>query len=452
MESQAKDKIPRRILGTLINSLGSGVVPRFGLEYIAIGRAEEIGAITGDLNFIEEGGAAFRFVIGRYGSGKSFLLQLMRSHCLERGFITADADLSPERRLSGTKGQGIAIYRELMTNLASKGSPDGGALIGVITKWLNTLQTKIITEKGYALDSPEIDREMTAEILKVGGTLEGLVCGFDFASVIAKYYAAHRSGDETRKSAAIKWLRGEFLTKSEAREAIGAGVIIDDRSWYDFLKLFAVFIRKIGYKGMVIFIDECVNLYKIPNRISRENNYEKILAMFNDTMQGKAEGIGFFMGGTPQFLEDNRRGLYSYEALKSRLSDTRFTQSGYKNLSGPIIRLERLTDDEIFALVIRMRNLWTTYNSAECAVSDEDIRAYLTEYMSKAGASTLVTPREIIRDFLSLLDILKANPEANFRAIVAKQIPSDDAAKAEAAETAEDTTTAFTMEFNDFEV
>jgi len=414
-------KIPKRILGTLINSVGSGVVPRFGLEYIAIGRKDEINAFTTDLNFISEGGSAFRFIIGRYGSGKSFLLQLIRNHCLERGFVTADADLSPERRLSGTNKQGLAVYKELVSNLAVRSSPDGNALVQIVSRWLSGLQTKIITEKRIALDSKDLEIEMSAEILKIANDLENLVCGFDFAAVILKYYIAYKNGDEIIKSAAIKWLRGEYNTKTEAKADLSVSTIIDDLNWYDFIKLLAVFVRRIGYKGLVIFIDECVNLYKITNKISRENNYEKILSMFNDTLQGKAEGLGIFLGGTPQFLEDNRRGLYSYEALKSRLTEGRFVSNKYKNLMGPIIRLERLSDDEIFALALRIHSLHQTYYEYEKSLNETDILEFLKVYMSRVGASSYITPREIIRDFLAVLDILYQNPGAVFDEILKKE-------------------------------
>jgi len=421
MMDNNETKIPKRILGTLLNSVGSGVVPRFGLEYIAIGRKDEINAFTTDLNFISEGGSSFRFIIGRYGSGKSFLLQLIRNHCLERGFVTADADLSPERRLSGTNKQGLAVYKELVSNLAVRSSPDGNALVQIISRWLSALQTKIVSEKKLELGSKDLEIEMSAEILKISNALENLVCGFDFAAVVLKYYIAYKNGDETTKSSAIKWLRGEYSTKTEARNDLAVNTIIDDLNWYDFIKLLAVFVRRIGYKGLVVFIDECVNLYKITNRISRENNYEKILSMFNDTLQGKAEGLGIFLGGTPQFLEDNRRGLYSYEALKSRLTEGKFVSSKYKNLMGPIIRLERLSDDEIFALALRIYSLHQTYYDYEKKLNENNILEFLKVYMSRIGAGSYITPREIIRDFLAVLDILFQNPEAAFNEILKKE-------------------------------
>ena len=304
------------------------------------------------------------------------------------------------------------------------------------------MQANIISEKKVALGSKELEIEMSAEILQVSHELENLVCGFDFAAVILKYYIAYKNGDENTKSAAVKWLRGEYSTKTEARSDLNVGTIIDDLNWYDFIKLLAVFFRRIGYKGLVVFIDECVNLYKITNKISRENNYEKILAMFNDTLQGKAEGLGLFLGGTPQFLEDNRRGLYSYEALKSRLTEGKFVSAEYKNLMGPIIRLDRLSDDEIFALALRIYSLHKLYYGYEKIIAESDILEFLKKYMSKIGAGSYVTPREIIRDFLTVLDILYQNPEAGFEEILRKEEKkfaqssreSSEAAKKEEAE------------------
>lgn len=431
-------KIPKRILGGLLNSIGSGVVPRKGLEYIAIGRDEEIKALAEDLEFVEYGGSRYRFIIGRFGSGKSFLLQLLRNHCLERNFITADADLAGDIRLTGTKGQGVALYRQLMINLASKASPDGNALVGLISKWLMQIQTKIISEKGLDPSSGEYKNAVTAEIFTVVSSLENLVCGYDFANVINRYFRAYQDGDEVTKSNAIRWIRGEYNTKTEAKADLKVGSIVDDANWYDFLKLIAAFVRRLGYGGLIVFIDECIELYKITNRVSRELNYEKILTMFNDTLQSKAEGLCFIMGGTPQFLEDPRRGLYSYEALKSRLTDSKFA-GNYKNFMSPVIRLERLTDDEIFALCLRLASLHSSYYEYSNIPSDSEIFAFLKAYLSRVGAGKMVTPREIIRDFTSALNILYQNPESNFIELVKLTDTEKSVKEAQSASKDEDT-------------
>ncbi len=418
-------RVPKRILSTLLTSIASGVVPRTGAPYIAIGRTDEIAALLSDLDNVAEGAASMRFIIGRYGSGKSFLLQLIRGTALERGFICADADLSPERRICGSKGTGIATYRELMHNLSSKTSPDGGALSSLIAKWLSGLQSAIAAE-GYTPDTDPFMRELGARIFSVTRDMESEVGGFDFASVLNTYYRAYVNGDEEKKSAAMRWLRGEYTTKTEARAALGVGSIIDDDSWYDYVKLWSVFFQRIGYKGFLVIIDECVNLYKIPNRISRENNYEKILSMFNDTLQGKARGLAILMGGTPQFLEDTRRGLFSYEALRSRLAEGQFggTPGGpaYKNYLGPVIRLRRLSDDELFALITRIARLHGQNYNWQVRVTTEDMTAFLALCLSRAGADAMITPREIIRDFCTVLNILCQNPEASFAEVVGSTV------------------------------
>lgn len=419
-------QVPRRILASLLSSVSAGVVPRAGAPYIAIGRKDEISAFLSDLEEINEGGGAMRFLIGRYGSGKSFLIQLVRGYALERDFLTADCDLSPERRLCGSGHGGISTYRELMKNLASKSSPDGGALSKIILRWTGKLRNELI-ESGISPDSAELTRQLGRKVHAELDDLEFMVGGFDFARVVFEFYTASISDSEeanAKMSACLRWLRGEFATKTEAKNALGfpVSVIIDDDNWYDFIKLWAALSRKIGYRGLVVFIDECVNLYKIPNRISRENNYEKILSMFNDTLQGRAPGLDIIFGGTPQFLEDTRRGLFSYEALRSRLCDSRFALDGFKNLIGPVIRLRRLTDDELFALIQRITALYSQYYNWECTVTNEDRLKFLNICLSRAGADSMITPREMLRDYMTVLNILMQNPEASFDDVVGSHV------------------------------
>ncbi len=422
--------VPRRILSSLLSSLSAGVVPRAGAPYIAIGRKEEIGAFLSDLETIGEGGSAMRFLIGRYGSGKSFLMQLVRGYALERDFLTADADLTPERRLYGTSGSGVATYRELMKNLASKSAPDGGALPRIIARWIGELQERI-GEKDT--DGSRLRAAVSEDLRDV----EFLVGGFDFARVIVAYYRAYLDGDDDKMSACLCWLRGEFSSKTEARRALGFDVslIINDDNWYDFIKLFAVLARKIGYRGLVVFIDECVNLYKIVNRVSRENNYEKILSMFNDALQGKAEGLLMVLGGTPQFLEDPRRGLFGYEALRSRLADSRFAADEFCNLIGPVIRLRRLSDDELFALIVRVTALYAEYYHWQPRITEGEQVQFLSLCLARAGGNSMMTPREVLRDYLTVLNILMQNPDSDFAAIVARMEGTLGATAEESAET-----------------
>ena len=422
MENKNTQAVPRRVLSSLISSISAGVVPRAGAPYMAIGRNDEITALLDDLERISAGEGRMRFIIGRYGSGKSFLIQLVRGYALEKNFITSDADLSPERRLYGTNGSGLATYRELIKNMASKSSPDGGALSKMISKWISGLRADLV-EKGISEDSPNFTNELQRAVLLVMRDVEFLVGGFDFSKTVTEFYRAYMDGDDEKQSACLRWLRGEFSTKTEAKNALGFNVstVVNDDNWYDYIKLWAVLVRKMGYRGLVVFIDECVNLYKIPNRVSRENNYEKILSMFNDTLQGHAEGLAIVFGGTPQFLDDTRRGLFSYEALRSRLCDSKYEIAGVKNLNNPIIRLVRLSDNELFALLKRITELFYQYYSCKLDISDENIADFLKTNMQKAGADLMITPREMIRDYMTVLNIILQNPTVDFNTIVKSQ-------------------------------
>lgn len=411
-------KVPRRILGTLLSAVSAGVVPRVGAPYIAIGRLDEIEALTTSLTRVADGEGSCKFIIGRYGSGKSFLIQLARGYALDKGFLTADCDLSPERKLSATGGAGLATYRELIKNLACKTQPDGGALPVIISRWFSQIQASL-AEEGMDIDSPAFDEAFGRRILQTVRELESDVGGFDFAIVMREYFHAYRAEDDLKMSACLRWFRGEYNTRTEARQAleIRSISIINDDNWYDHLKLITAFARLVGYAGLCIFIDECVNLFKIANRLSRENNYEKILAMFNDTMQGRAPGLMIVFGGTPQFLEDSRRGLFSYEALRSRLSDGRFGGEGLRSIMSPVLRLKRLSDSELLALVLRLTALHGEYHGYTPAVTEEQMVLFLTDSLSRAGAETMITPREIIRDYVTLLDLLLTNPDRKFEEI-----------------------------------
>lgn len=418
-DTDAVKNVPKRILNSLLASLAAGVVPRSGAPYIAIGRKDEIAALISDLENINDGGGALRFLIGRYGSGKSFLIQLIRGYALERGFVTADADLSPERRLYGTNGSGVATYKELIKNLATKASPDGGALSKMLMRWINGIRSDIASSES-GLSDDEFTRAVTGKIYADLREMEEFVGGFDFAKVVCEYYKATLDSNEEKKTACVRWLRGEYATKTEARSTLGFSVscIIDDDNWYDFIKLWAALSRKIGYRGMVVFIDECVNLYKITHRVSRENNYEKILSMFNDSLQGRAPGLAIVFGGTPQFLEDTRRGLFGYEALRSRLCDSRFASGEYKNMIGPVIRLCRLSDDELFALITRVTKLYSMNYNWEARITQGEMVEFLKICLEKAGADSMITPREMLRDYMTVLNILMQNEDATFEKIV----------------------------------
>ena len=409
-------QVPARIANILINALKGGVVPRAGLEYITVGRAREISAILHDIDMIEEGGASFRFIVGKYGSGKSFLLQTIRNHAAARGFAVVDADLSPERRFAGTRGQGLATYKELIQNLSTKAKPDGGALPLILEKWISGIQMTVKTTT--ALEGAEFEAEVERQIYEVAGSLEGMVNGFEFARAVALYWKAYKEDDAALKSNVLRWFRGEYPSRKEAREDLGINFIVNDETWYDFLKLFAAFLAGAGYKGLLVIIDELVNIFKIPNSITRANNYEKILTMYNDVLQGKARHIGFLMGGTPQCIEDKYKGVFSYEALRSRLAEGHFAAGEVRDFSAPIIRLQMLNQEEMYVLVEKLRDIHGGLYKYEPVLTHEDLVYFLTVEYNRVGAESHITPREIIRDFIELVNILHQNPEKSVAEIL----------------------------------
>ena len=417
--SEQNIKVPRRISQTVLNSLKGGVVPRIGLPYITVGRKNEIEALLHDVAIISEGGASFRFIVGRYGSGKSFLLQTIRNYAMDRGFIVADADLSPERRLQGTRGQGLATYRELISNLSTKTKPEGGALTLVLDRWISAVQSEVARETGLLPGDPTLTAAVDQKIYTVTSSVSELVHGFEFATLLSAYYHAYCSGDDGTKAKVVRWFRGEYTLKREAKEELGINVIITDDDWYDYLKLFAVFFRLAGYTGMMIMIDELVNIYKIPNAITRQYNYEKLLTMYNDTLQGKARYLGFIMGATPQALEDKRRGIYSYEALRSRLAEGRFSKPGMRDLLAPVIRLEPLTAEEMLVLCEKLSDMHAGLYGYERIISTDDLVSFLKVEYERIGADQNITPREVIRDFIELLDLLYQNQGMSISALLA---------------------------------
>lgn len=454
--AEAAPRVPKRVAAVIINSLKGGVVPRIGLPYITVGREAEIRALLTDLSLIADGGASFRFLVGRYGSGKSFLLQTIRTHAMGEGFVVADADLSPERRLQGGQGQGLATYRELMRNLSTRTRPEGGALMLILDRWISNLQMQVAGELGTgtaapggaattsgtpvpsgaaapggAPNDPALNQAVEARIREQVASLEEMVHGFDFARLLTLYYRAVVDGNDELKGNVARWFRGEYRTKSEARQELGVSIIIGDDDWYDYVKLFAQFLKGAGYQGMLVLIDELVNLYKIPNSVTRQYNYEKILTMYNDTLQGKAHHLGIIMGGTPQSIEDRRRGVFSYEALRSRLTQGRFAAEGMRDMLAPIIHLHPLTYEELLVLIEKLQQIHAGYFGYEARLNESDLVQFLQIEFGRVGADTHLTPREVIRDFIELLDIAYQNPSTPVASILSGVGGSGDGGEGE---------------------
>ncbi len=403
-------KIPKRIASVIINSLKGGVVPRIGLPYITVGREHEINALLHDIEIISEGGASFRFIAGRYGSGKSFLLQTIRNYAMDRNFVVVDADLSPERRLQGTRGQGLATYKELIRNMSTRTRPEGGALTLILDRWISSVQSEAMDSLGCGFDDPRLAPETERRIRGVVGELSEMVHGFDFAKLLTIYYKAYIGGDDESKAKVVKWFRGEYSLKSEAKAELGVNIIVTDDDWYDYIKFFAAFLKRAGYDGMLILIDELVNIYKIPNSITRQYNYEKILTMYNDALQGKAHHLGIIMSGTLQCIEDPRRGVYSYEALRSRLEQGRFGSDEHSDMLAPVIKLNPLSYEEMLVLTEKLADIHAELFGYERTLGQEELIAFIKIEYGRIGADKNITPREVIRDFIELLNISFQNP------------------------------------------
>ena len=393
-------KVPKRTLSTLMNALSSGVVPRRGLEYIAVGRRKETETFVTDLEDTAEGGGAFRFISGRFGNGKSFMTQMIRNYAMDKGFVVMDADLAINRRLTGNKREGLNSYMELLKNMAYKARPDGGALEPILQDFASSGDDAEAIGKNL--------RSMTADI-------QSLQYCRDFVTVVEQYCRDFLEGEDDIP--ALRWLKGEIDTKTEAKRLVGVSITVNDDNWYDFIKIWAEMVVKLGYKGLVVFIDEGVILYKLQNKASRSNNYERLLTIFNDIMQGKSRYLSMYVCGTPDFITDTNRGLYSYEALRSRLTAGRF-ENGYDNYLGPVINLRPLTNEEVFVLLTTIRDLHEQRYEYKSEVDDEKLKVYLMAVLNNSLSSELITPREITRDLISLLDTLKQNPEVSFNDLV----------------------------------
>lgn len=406
----------------LVQSLRAGVVPRTGQHLVQVGRVKELEALMRDVERIADSGSGFRVVIGEYGSGKTFFLNLVRAIALEKKLVTMHADLNPDRRLHASGGQARSLYAELTKNMATRTKPEGGALAGVVEKFV--AQAKADAKAGGTTTEDVIRQRL--------GQLAEMVNGYDFADVIAAYCRGFEEGNEQLKADAIRWLRGEFSTKTDARAALGVRTIVDDASVYDQLKLLARFVRLAGYSGLMVCLDELVNLYKLANTQARNANYEQILRILNDSLQGSAEGLGFVLGGTPEFLLDTRRGLYSYAALQSRLAENTFARAGMVDYSGPVMRLASLTPEDFYVLLHKLRHVYASGDTARYLMPDEAIPAFMEHCASRLGEAYFRTPRTTITAFINLLAVLEQNPEADWRELVGStEIASDNGGAAD---------------------
>jgi P-loop Domain of unknown function (DUF2791) len=392
----------------LLQSLRAGVVPCLGQHLIQVGRAKEVQALIADIDRVAQGGASFRLVIGEYGAGKTFFLNLVRSIALEKKLVTLHADLNPDRRLHASGGQARSLYAELTRNIATRTKPEGGAIAAILEKFIAHAKAQ-----GDATGSTteQVVRQQTQQLTE-------MVNGYDFGDVVLAYWRGFENGNERLKHDAVRWMRGEFTTRTDARAALDVRTIVDDASVYDQLKLLARFVRLAGYSGLLVCLDELVNLYKLANTQTRNANYEQVLRILNDSLQGSAEGLGFLLGGTPEFLLDTRRGLYSYPALQSRLAQNAFARNGLADFSGPVVRLAALTPEDFYLLLVKLRDVYAFGDGAKHLLPDEAIPAFMNHCSQRLGDSYFRTPRTTITSFIDLLAVLEQNPHAQWNDLI----------------------------------
>jgi len=440
MVSGSTKRLRPRERDSIIQSLRAGVTPRTGLQHIQVGRVKEVEALLKDIERIGDGGSAFRLIIGDFGSGKSFFLQLIRAIALEKGLVTVHADLAPDRRLHATGGQARNLYAELMRNMSTRTKPNGNALTSVVERFI-TESRKESDSTGHSVEDV---------IGKRLAHLSELVGGYDFAKVISLYWSGHETGNDQLKSDAVRWLRGEFTTKTDARNALGVRTIVDDASVYDHFKLLSLFVRQAGYTGLIVNLDEMVNLYKLSSQKARVSNYEQILRMLNDCLQGSAEHIGFLLGGTPDFLLDPRKGLYSYEALHSRLAENSFAKSaGIIDYSSPTLHLANLAPEELLILLRNLRHVFAAGDPSKYLVPDESLTAFLEHCSNRIGDAYFRTPRNTIKAFVDLLALLEQSPDLDWTQLIQQvhvsEENSTDMPEVESSDSGDDDLTTFRL-------
>ncbi len=408
------NRISRTTAATILNSLKSGVVPRIGLEYITVGRKSEIQALLQDVSIIEQGGAAFRFIEGKYGSGKTFLMHALRNHVMEKNFVVTDVELSVDRRLIGNKGQGLATYRELIRNMATYACPDNGALQLILDKWIGALENEVVQFEGLVPGHEVFDVRVSQKIYKITSSMEERVNGFDFGKVLASYYKGHRTGDMELQKKALRWLCGEYRTRTDAKTDLGVNLIITDENWYDFIKLFADFMVKAGYAGLYVCMDELATLYEIPSRVGREYNYNKLLSVYNDALQGKASHLGIIASVTKEAMEDPVRGVFSFEPLKSRLAESSFEQDGairMRDMAAPVIKLSVLNPGEMYVLLEKLANIHGILYGYTPKLEHDDYIYFLKQQYSRTSEGEEATARDMIKDYITLLNLMQQHQE-----------------------------------------
>jgi hypothetical protein len=414
---------------SIINALQGGVVPHIGIQHMLVGRAKETDAIIGSLENVARGNSEVKFWIGDFGSGKSFMLQLIETLAVRTNFVVSTVDFTPVNRLYASDGKARALYSEIITKIITQTDQDGNALTTILDQWIEALMGAVVSESHVDFDSLTSNDSRHLVISKIIDTTKqfGSPGGFEFGQAIAKYFEGYATGNGALQESALRWLKGQYTAKTDSLRDLGIRDIITDSNYYDMLKNFAELFVAAGYQGFVINLDEAINLYKLAQSQTREKNYERILSIYNDCMQGRAKSMFVNFGGTRRFLEDERRGLFSYEALKGRLSFGTFEETEFVDFSQPVIYLKPLAQEDIFTLLSKLKTIFEQHYGAAVPCTRGHITRFMEGQLNRPGAAEFLTPRQVIRDFLQILNIARQNPEASIDTLLDKRFGSPTA-------------------------
>ena len=416
-------------LNDIVTALNSGLVPRSGIENIMVGREDVLIQIEIDLDNVSTGLSLTKFIIGKYGTGKSFMQAAITQKGYAKNFVVSKVDFSPYRRLYNNDGMGRATYVEIIKNMTTKTS-SSNTIESIIEMWIGNQISLFSSEPDFDLTNENYINKIILNIKKEIKDMDTCFGGTDFSDVLTLYLKAYIEGNTEKQRECIKWISGEYPNVSLAKHDLGVSVIINDQNYYEFLKVICRFVVLAGYSGLIINFDEVVNLYKISIKTIRDKNYEMILRIFNDTIQGDVHNLFITFSGTPQFLEDEFKGLFSYGALKRRLSSNKYEDNDIYDYSQPVIKLRSLTNEEIFKLLKKLINIHELYYKYESNISNEDIIEYIRVQFNNLE-NNKITVGEIVRDFFGLLNVLQKNQQLNIRQLIGNNDRKVESSKSE---------------------
>ncbi|WP_394022996.1 ATP-binding protein [Anaerococcus martiniensis] len=408
----------------IIKSLEGGVVPNMGVQHLLVGRNREVEEVIKILDNVADGESDIRFWVGDFGSGKSFMLATIEQIALQKNFVVSTLDLNPSRRFYATDRKAVALYTEIIDNIKTKTLKSGNVLSSIIEEWLNQIFSRVSEDLNVEISEileGEYQKEVTNEILNIIGDFSAVGLSFEFGQAIVKFYEGFINDNRLLKTNAIRWLRGDITTKTEAKKELSINQIINDDNWFDALKNMSELLLGIGYSGFVVNFDEAVNLYKIPQSVTRERNYERILNIYNEAKSNIAKGLFINFGATRKTIFDENRGFSSYGALKGRLGSEESMDNKLVNTNRTVLGLKPLSNEEIYTLLENLVNVYNVHYKESIEISQREIITYMEGQLNRPGADEFLTPRAVIKDFIEILDLKRQNSNVDLMDIISER-------------------------------